>query len=191
MLMGALLVIAVPAAGCGELSSTGPPPVSDAGSQVKEDGFSVDVTGAGRNTFGCDGHWFRIYSVGAGVPSPPGAVAPRYILTVNDPAVRSVMSVIALPTATDAARCAAAGLYSAQHGIPSVQTDPNLVTTPFPHTMFSQISIMYTPDRPGTRPEIDTYLASGRLLLLGLSHGQRQAALTERDLHELAGEIGS
>jgi len=136
MLMGALLVIAVPAAGCGELSSTGPPPVSDAVSQVKEDGFSVDVTSAGRNN------------------------------------------------------CAAAGLYSAQHGNPPVQADPNLVTTPFPHTMFSPISITYSPDRPGTRPEIDTYLASGRLLLLGLSQGQRQAALTERDLHELAGEIG-
>ena len=90
--MGAMHVIAVPASGCGGLSSTGSPPVSDAVSQVKEDGFSVDVTGA-------------------------------------------------------------------EH-------------------------------RPGTRPEFDTYLASGRLLL-GLSHGERKAALTERDLHRLAGEIGS
>jgi hypothetical protein len=188
--MGALLAIAVAAAGCGGLSSTGPPPVSDAVSQVKDDGYSVEVTGAERNTFGCDRHWFQIYSVGVGVPSPPGAVAPRYILTVNDPAVRSVMSVIALPTATDAARCAAAGLYSAQHGTPSLQTDSDVVTTPFPHTMFSPISIVYTPASPGTGPEIDTYLASGRLLLLGLSHGERQAALTERDLHKLAGQIG-
>jgi hypothetical protein len=188
--MGALLVIAVPAAGCGGLSSTGPPAVSEAVSQVKDDGFSVQVTGAERNTFGCDGHWFQIYSVGAGVPSPPGAIAPTYILTVNDPAVRSVMSVIALPTATDAARCAAAGLYSAQHGTPSVQTDPNVVTTPFPHTMFSPISIRYTQTPPSARAEIDTYLASGRLLLLGLSHGERQAALTERDLRKLAGQIG-
>jgi hypothetical protein len=47
-----------------------------------------------------------------------------------------------------------------------------------------------TPASPGTRPEIDSYLASGRLLLLGLSHGERQARLTERDLHKLAGQIG-
>lgn len=188
--MGVVLVIAVIAAGCDGLSSTGPPPVSDAVSQVKDDGFTVQVAGADRHTFGCDGHRFQIYDVGAGVPSPPGGIAPTYILTVNDPAVRSVMSVIALPTATDAAHCAAAALYSAQHGPTPIQPDPNLDTTPFPHTMFSPVSITYTPDRPGVRPEIDTYLASGRLLLLGLSKGEWQAALTERDLHRLAAQIG-
>jgi hypothetical protein len=167
ILIGAVLAIAVLAAGCGGLSSAGPPPVSDAVSQVKDDGFTVQVTGADRNTFGCDGHRFQIYSVGMGVQSPAGAIAPRYILSVTDPAVRSVMSVIALPTATHAAHCAAAGLYTAQREGMFSQEGSNVVTKPFAHTMFSPVGIEYTPALPGTRPEIGTYFASGRLLLLG------------------------
>lgn len=68
--------------------------------------------------------------VGMGVQSPLGAIAPGYILSVNDPAVRSVMSVIALPTATDAAHCAAAGLYTAQQDGMSSRDGSKVVTTP-------------------------------------------------------------
>lgn len=152
ILIAAVLAIAVSAAGCGGPSSTGPPPVSDAVSQLKGDGFTVQVAGADRHTFGCDGHRFQIYDVGAGVPSPPGGIAPTYILNVTDPAVRSVMSVIALLTATDAAHCAGAALYSARHGPTPIQPDPTLDTTPFPHTMFSPISITITPPGPACVP---------------------------------------
>ena len=90
------------------------------------------------------------------------------------------MGVIVFPTAADAARCARAGIYQAEHMLtgpaPSVQTEP--------YRLIDGTTVAW-----GTN--FETYVARGQVLADGLAHNAHDSAIVRSDLLQLASQIAS
>ena len=117
---------------------------------------------------------------------------PRYILEITDhkvhpivhghngPSGGGILLLLALPSAADAKRCAAAGIYSAQHQPVFAPTPQGQQPGATLHSkMFSPVTVDVNPHsanapdygRGGTG-EFDTYIAQGHMLAIGTTHNE-------------------
>jgi hypothetical protein len=130
--------------------------------------------------------------------APAGAIVPQYGLSINDRRLKStvrgrgggILLLLALPSAADARRCAAAGIYGAQH------YEGQTPGTTVPYRMFSSVTVDLNPHSAnasiyprGTTGEFDTYIARGRVLAVGTTYNEAQAAIAEADLRQLLSQI--
>jgi hypothetical protein len=120
-------------------------------------------------------------------PDPAGAIVPQYGLSINDRRLKStvrgrgggILLLLALPSAADARRCAAAGIYGAQH------YEGQTPGTTVPYRMFSPVTVDINPPAG----EFDTYIARGRMLAVGTTNNEAQARIAEADLRQLLSQI--
>jgi hypothetical protein len=120
---------------------------------------------------------------------PAGAIVPHYGLSINDRRLKStvrgrgggILLLLALPSAADARRCAAAGIYGAQH------YEGQTPGTTVPYRMFSAVTVHMNPPAGG----FETYIARGRVLAVGTTDNQAQATIAEADLRRLLSQIAS
>ena len=123
-------------------------------------------------------------------PDPAGAIVPQYGLSINDRRLHPVrghnglsgggtLLLLALPSAADARRCAAAGIYGAQH------YEGQTPGTTVPYRMFSAVTVDINPPAG----EFDTYIARGRMLAVGTTNNAAQATIAEADLRQLLSQI--
>ena len=94
---------------------------------AKSDGYKVQAGTYGTHPLTCTHRRLEFGSILPGAPLAAGAIMPRYILEITDhklhpivhrygPSAGGILLLLALPSAADAKRCAAAGIYSAQQG---------------------------------------------------------------------------
>ena len=134
---------------------------------------------------------------------------PRYILEITDhklhpivhghngPSGGGILLLLALPSAADAKRCAAAGIYSAQHQPVFAPTPQGQQPGATLHSkMFSPVTVDVNPHSAnapdygrGTTGEFDTYIAQGHMLAIGTTHNEAQATIAEADLRQLLSQI--
>ena len=124
-------------------------------------------------------------------PEPAGAIMPRYILSITDhklhpivhghngPSGGGILLLLALPSAADARRCAAAGIYGAQH------YEGRTPGTTVPYRMFSAVTVHMNPPAGG----FETYIARGHMLAVGTTNNEAQATIAEADLRQLLSQI--
>lgn len=188
-----------------------PPSVAsqaEAVSIAKGDGYKVQAGTYGTHPLTCTHRRLDFGSILPGAPLAAGAIMPRYILSITDhklhpivhhygPSGGGILLLLALPSAADARRCAAAGIYGAQH-------QPVLAPTPqgqqpgttLHYKMFSPVTVDVNPHSAnapgygsGTTGEFDTYIAQGRVLAIGTTYNEAQAAIAEADLRRLLSQI--
>jgi hypothetical protein len=193
-------------------SNRAPAPASvasqaEAMSIAKHDGFKAQPGTAGIYLT-CTRRRLKFENSQPYAPEPAGAIMPRYVLSITDhklhpivhhygPSGAGILLLLALPSAADARRCAAAGIYSAQH-------QPVLAATPqgqqpgstLRYRMFSPVTVDVNPHSanaptygPGTTGEFDTYIARGHVLAIGTTYNEAQAAIAEADLRQLLSQI--
>jgi hypothetical protein len=167
---------------------------------AKGDGYKVQAGTYGTHPLTCTSKGLEFGSILPGAPVAAGAIMPRYILSVTDhklhpivhgrngPSGGGILLLLALPSAADARRCAAAGIYSAQH-----QQGQTPGTT-LPYKMFSAVTVDVAPHsasgfEPGITGEFDTYIAQGHMLAVGTTNNEAQARIAEADLRQLLSQI--
>jgi hypothetical protein len=91
--------------------------------------------------------------------------------------------VIVFPTDADAARCARAGIYQAEHmptgAAPSAQTEP--------YRLIDGTTVAWGPGPAN----FETYIARGRVLAEGWAQNAHDSAIVRTDLLQLASQTAS
>jgi hypothetical protein len=165
---------------------------SQAIAQAKKQGFVQVRRLPNRQTWRCSGGKSPALEFGPNPGDPRHAyVRPRYWFLVGDRrlpvaangSARVLMAVVVFPTAADAARCARAGLYYAEHmptgPAPSAQTEP--------YRRIDGTTVAW-----GDRPtNFETYIARGQVLADGLAHNAHDSAIIRTDLLRLANQTAS
>src|SRR6478735_7221790 len=170
---------------------------AEAMSIARHDGFKVQPTTHGI-LLTCNRTALDFMESQPQAPDPAGAIVPQYGLSINDrrlkPTVRGrgggILLLLALPSAADARRCAAAGIYGAQH------YEGQTPGTTVPYRMFSSVTVDLNPHSAnvpgytrGTTGGFDTYIARGRMLAVGTTDNEAQATIAEADLRQLLSQI--
>jgi len=159
---------------------------AEAMSIAKHDGFMVQPTTHGI-LLTCNRTALDFTESLSHAPDPAGAIVPQYGLSINDRRLKStvrgrgggILLLLALPSAADARRCAAAGIYGAQH------YEGQTPGTTVPYRMFSAVTVDLNPPAG----EFDTYIAQGRMLAVGTTYNEAQATIAEADLRQLLSQI--
>ena len=170
---------------------------AEAMSIAKHDGFKVQPTTHGI-LLTCNRTALDFMESQPQAPDPAGAIVPQYGLSINDRRLKStvrgrgggILLLLALPSAADARRCAAAGIYGAQH------YEGQTPGTTVPYRMFSSVTVDLNPHSAnvpgytrGTTGGFDTYIARGRMLAVGTTDNEAQATIAEADLRQLLSQI--
>jgi hypothetical protein len=119
-------------------------------------------------------------------------VRPRYWFLVGDRRLpvdangsgRALMGVIVLPTDADAARCARAGIYQAEH----MPTGPAPSDETEPYRLIHGTTVAW--GRPGAS-NFETYIARGQVLAEGWAKNAHDSAIVRTDLLRLAAQTAS
>jgi hypothetical protein len=159
---------------------------AEAMSIAKGDGYKVQPTTHGI-LLTCNRTALDFTETQPYAPDPAGAIVPQYGLSINDRRLKStvrgrgggILLLLALPSAADARRCAAAGIYGAQH------YEGQTPGTTVPYRMFSAVTVDINPPAG----EFDTYIARGRMLAVGTTNNAAQATIAEADLRQLLSQI--
>jgi hypothetical protein len=172
---------------------------------AKGDGYKVQLGTPGVQVT-CTGRGLAFEDIQPRGPQPAGAIIPRYVLSLTDhrlhplrssegPTDGGLLLLLALPSAADAKRCAAAGIYTAQHYPGPTSTQGQNPPT-VPYKMFSPVTVVINPHSPhaagyppGTTGESDTYIAHGHVLAIGQTYTKAQATIAEADLRQLLSQI--
>ena len=181
---------------------------AEAVSIAKSEGYKVQAGTYGTHPLTCTHRRLEFGSILPGAPVAAGAIMPRYILEITDhrlhpivhrygPSAGGILLLLALPSAADAKRCAAAGIYSAQHQPVFAPTPQGQQPGATLHSkMFSPVTVDVNPHSAnapsygrGTTGEFDTYIARGHMLAIGTTHNEAQATIAEADLRQLLSQI--
>jgi hypothetical protein len=176
---------------------------------AKRDGYNVQLGSPGIHPLTCTSRGLAFGTIQPGTPQVAGTILPRYVVSITDhklhplrdgsngPTTGGILLLLALPSAADAKRCAAAGIYTAQHqptSSPSTQGQNPVPTTPY--RMFSPVTVDINPHSPnaagfipGTTGQFDTYMAQGHVLAIGQTYNEAQATIAEADLRQLLSQI--
>jgi hypothetical protein len=203
-LLAGLAITAV-AAGCagGGSGSHSTLTAAQALHQARTDGFTRAGHGP-RESLECSARTSKV-----GPPQPTGRYAdykrPVYTIEFGDRRVpptsdntgRIAMAVFVFADQDFAARCAHAGMYTAEH----YPIDPDAVAVgrrskTFPYKLIGETTVetrMHKRDAPGavfpSDGQYETFLASGRVFAIGLAYTEHDSRIVQRDLARIAAQI--
>jgi hypothetical protein len=177
------VVVAGLAAGCMGSGSHGALTADQAIAQAKKHGFVQVKRQPDRQPWRCGGGKSPVLKFGPnpGDPHHP-YVRPRYWFLFGDRRApvaadgsgRVLMAVVVFPTASEAARCARAGIHQAKHsGQPYRLIDGTTVAWGHQPTNF------------------ETYISRGQVLASGLAHNAHDSAIVRTDLLRVANQTAS
>jgi hypothetical protein len=175
---------------------------------AKGDGFTVQLGSPGIHPLTCTRKGLDFGTIAQGTRPAARAIEPRYVLSITDrklhplrdgnngPTNGGILLLLALPSRAAAKRCAAAGIYGAQHRIAAVTQQGQTPGATLPYTMFSAVTVDINPHGAkaagfirGTTGEFDTYMAQGHVLAIGQTSNETQATIAEADLRQLLSQI--